>query len=474
MALRLKSRGQLHLPTPSHAHGVHKEAGHVHGMNNVLALLAAAASAQSNPFDFPEYPPAGTPDWNEILASAQGVRPYGIATDPALANVLVHYDTGYFGPQIELIHAYYNYVPTGVGASSDGSVFTCFPRGNETFTLAILSSPTTEVAWPNEDWNTPETFSNSSNPGYSIATSKFLFVQSVVVDGRDRVWALDTGRPRVNGTVLLAAVPGGPKLIGFYLNGTNFASYTFPSDVVYADSSLNDVRFDLRGGGYAYITDSSPQRPAIVVVDLTTGQSWRHLESHPSVSLDLNFVPLYNGVPFYYHNDIAPNAVINYEAFAVDGIALAADGEHLYISPLSDRHLWRIPTSFLKVQPSSKNPYAGLLARQAVQLATETGSNADGLETDASGYIYSGSIEHNGINRFNNNTGIMEPFIRNPVIQWPDTLSVVTLQSGGKYLYFTSNQLWLSPDYQNGTDLRTKPYAMFRVPLEAGKATQTE
>lgn len=123
-------------------------------------------------------------------------------------------------------------------------------------------------------------------------------MQSVVVDGLDRVWALDTGRPRVNGTYLYAQVPGGPKLLGFYMNGTNFATYTFPSTVVYSDSSINDVRFDLRGGGYAYITDSSPYHPALVVVDLATGESWRHLENHPAVSPDPDFVPVYNGGTF--------------------------------------------------------------------------------------------------------------------------------------------------------------------------------
>lgn len=115
------------------------------------------------------------------------------------------------------------------------------------------------------------------------------------MDGRDRVWALDTGRPRVNGTILFATVPGGPKLVGFDLSGNSFASITFPADVVFADSSLNDVRFDLRGGGFAYITDSSPQHPGIVVIDLATGASWRHLDGHPAVSIDSTFVPSYNG-----------------------------------------------------------------------------------------------------------------------------------------------------------------------------------
>ena len=119
-----------------------------------------------------------------------------------------------------------------------------------------------------QEFNTPAAIINATNPTYSIATDRLLFVQSVVVDGQDRVWALDTGRPRVNGTYLLATVPGGPKLVGF------------------------DLR---RGSQFAYITDSSPQRPGIVVVNLQTGASWRHLDGNRAVSVVPGFVPMHDG-----------------------------------------------------------------------------------------------------------------------------------------------------------------------------------
>ncbi|OCH93332.1 hypothetical protein OBBRIDRAFT_327300 [Obba rivulosa] len=440
-----------------------------------LSLWLALAFAQnSSIFDFPEYPPPGTPASNATLASSVTTLPANEVNNADLSRAKIHVDTGRFGPTIELVHAYFNFWPTGVGVSSDGRIFTCFPRGNETFTLAELNSSTSETPFPNEDFNTPEAFVNETNPTFGIATPKLIFVQSVVVDGLDRVWALDTGRPRVNGTILFATVPGGPKLVGFDLNGTPFANITFPGSVVFADSSLNDVRFDLRGGGLAYITDSSPQHPGIVVVNLTTGASWRHLDGHPAVSVDPTFVPSYNGVPFFVHPIPAPNAITHLNTFAADGIALSADGEFLYVSPITSRQLWRVPTSVLKVQPSPANPNAIILANQAVQNLGQKGSNSDGLETDSNGFIYLGSPEQNAISRFNPSTGMVEPFIRDPAIQWPDTLSVVSLRSGGNFLYFTSNQLWLGPDYQNGTDLRTKPYAMFRVPIEGGKAIQTD
>ncbi|KAI0360599.1 hypothetical protein OH77DRAFT_701392 [Trametes cingulata] len=443
------------------------------GLLAAIAAVVAQRTRNTSVFDFPEYPPPLTPPPNQTIADSVEPLPANeTGGDKALSGLKIHVDTGKYGPPIELVHAYFNFWPTGVGVSSDGRIFTCFPRGNETFTLAEANSSTTEAPFPNQDVNTPPAFANTSNPGFSVATNKLLFVQSVVVDGKDRVWALDTGRPRVNGTMLNAATPGGPKLVGFDLSGRTVATITFPTTVVAADSSLNDVRFDLRGEGFAYITDSSPQRPGIVVVNLTSGESWRHLDGHPSVSAQADFIPFHNGVPNYLHPIIGPHAVTPFNRFAVDGIALSADGEFLYYTPLAGRRLWRVPTSLLKVQPSSTQPNAILLANLAVQDMGDTGSHADGLESDDRGFIYLTAPEHNAINRFNPKTGMVEPFVRDPAIQWPDTLSVVSLKSGGNFIYFTANQLWLSPDYQNGTDLRTKPYAMFRVPIEGGKASQ--
>lgn len=43
------------------------------------------------------------------------------------------------------------------------------------------------------------------------------------------------------------------------------------------------------------------------------------------------------------------------------------------------------------MQPSAENPYAFLLAKQAVESLGEYVGHADGLETDSSGYIYVGS-----------------------------------------------------------------------------------
>lgn len=64
------------------------------------------------------------------------------------------------------------------------------------------------------------------------------------------------------------------------------------------------------------------------------------------------------------------------------------DGELFYYAPLAGRRLFRIPTSFLKIQPSAANPNAIILANQAVQDLGDTGSHLIGLESDDQGFIY--------------------------------------------------------------------------------------
>ncbi len=53
--------------------------------------------------------------------------------------------------------------------------------------------------------------------------------------------------------------------------------------------------------------------------------------------------------------------------------------------------------------------------------------------------------------------------MHDPRLLWADTLSVAT----DGYLYVTSNELHKQAKYHNGRDLRRKPYALFRVKIDA-------
>ena len=265
-----------------------------------------------------------------------------------------------------------------------------------------------------------------------------------------------------NGTLVPASY-GGPKLVGINLT-TNavFQTIVFPTTVAYSDSYLNDVRFDLRanlsgiagGKGVAYITDSSSEgRNGLIVVDLGTGESWRHLDGSPTVHPVNQFLAYNWGMPLYGTNVGKP---LSYLAFGSDGIALSADGATLYWKSVSGRYLYSIPTARLRDNSANSE----LLAQGSINNHGQTGIT-DGMETDTNGFIYHGNLEQNAISFFNPANGSDSLFVRDPRINWADTMSTTT----DGYLYFTVNQLLFGPATFPGTDRRQRPFALFRVPL---------
>ncbi|KAI8945089.1 major royal jelly protein-domain-containing protein [Xylaria longipes] len=378
-------------------------------------------------------------------------------------------DPGVYGPPLEVVHAYYGQWPTGVTVSSTGRIFSNFPGGldktnvydgsNNVIQVGEHTSLTTEVAYPNLEINHPPggAINYTTLPPTSANYQNHLIgVQSVVIDALDRLWILDTGRVQAPDGVLLSASYGGPKLVGVNLTTNEvFKTIVFPPSVAYPDSYLNDVRFDLHpsvsesGQGVGYITDSSSQgRNAIIVVDLDTGESWRHLGLAKSVRSESQFISFIWGQPTYYTEGSSP---LTTNPTGSDGIALSADGETLYFGPFASRYMYSVPTARLR----DRSPTSELLAQQSVVNHGQKGAS-DGFETDSNNLIYVGNNELNSINIFNPANGTTYPFVRDPRINWVDTMSAAT----DGYLYFTSNQLLEAE--------KTRPFGLFRAPLPNG------
>lgn len=54
-----------------------------------------------------------TPPPNQTLADSVAPLPANeLSGDPALRNLKIHFDTGKFGPPVELVHAYFDFWPT--------------------------------------------------------------------------------------------------------------------------------------------------------------------------------------------------------------------------------------------------------------------------------------------------------------------------------------------------------------------------
>ena len=319
--------------------------------------------------------------------------------------------------------------------SHSGRKFSNYPAGldsNNTntgnvtrYAVAELNSNNTETPYPNAQINNPPggAINYTTTPPTSANYQNYLIgVQSVVLDPLDRLWILDTGRVQTADGTLLNASPGGTKLICVDISTDSvIQTIVFPSTVAFPDSYVNDIRFDLRasltssGKGVAYITDSSSEgRNGIIIVDLGTGESWRHLDNIPEVSAERGFVPFVWGQPLYYIP--GPNMPLTTVPLGSDGIALSADGEDLYFGPVGGRGLYSVPTKRLRDRSQSSE----LLAQGAVQNHGQRGVS-DGFETDTNGFIYAGNMEQNQLSFFNPANGTISTFVRDPRISWIDT-----------------------------------------------------
>ncbi|KAL8709975.1 MAG: hypothetical protein Q9220_005426 [cf. Caloplaca sp. 1 TL-2023] len=387
---------------------------------------------------------------------------------PLSTSQTIASDPGHGGAAIEIVHLYNDLFPQGIAVSSTGRKFSNYARSldpnNTLYTVAELDSNTTERAYPSLAINsapggainyTTDPPSGANYPDY------FIGVQSVVIDSKDRLRILDTGRAATPEGVNVPSTPGGPKLIGVDLaTNTVFQTILFPPNVAYSDSYLNDIRFDLRpsvtasGKGIAYITDSSQEgRNGIVIVDLGTEESWRHLDNTPEVRPIRGFVPFIWGEVVY--GLPAPGQPIAFAGnFGADGIALSADGQTLFWAAVGSRTLYSIPTERLR----DRSLTSEIMAQASVVSRGEKGIS-DGLETDSNGLIYTGNFEDNAINVFNPANGTVQIFARDPRIGWTDSFAVAT----DGYVYFTENQLWRTKSYYPGTDRRVKPYVLYRA-----------
>lgn len=346
--------------------------------------------------------------------------------------------------RLETVANFNGAMPTGVTVSQTGRVFVCYPHWGDPvpFTVAEVKNGRA-VAYPNAQVNKID----KAHPATCLYS-----VQSVVVDPKNRLWALDTGSVDLGPNV-----PGGPKLVCMDLRtNTITRNISFPRSVVTPGTYLNDIRFDLRRGkaGMAFITDSGAKSPnGIILVDLATGRSSRRLGGHPSVKPVVNFRPVVEGqVLMERKHGLSPQSV----KFASDGIAISDDGRTLYYCPLASRKLYSVSIGAMADQGKSE----GAVEKTVKDLGVK--GMSDGMETDAEGRLYVTDCEHARIKR-GRPGGPYTTLAQAPTIYWMDTMSV----ANNGYLYFTANELQRQGRYHNDKDLRVKPYRLYRVKVNA-------
>jgi len=321
---------------------------------------------------------------------------------------------------------------TGVTMSKRGRLFVNYPRWSDMYLNAVVEvlPDGSTRPFPDERWN-------GWDRKPATAADHFVCVQSVVVDDEDALWVLDPAAP-----LLTSPVPNGAKLVQVDLASDRVVRVIgFGPDVVRADSYLNDVRID-RSSQTAYITDSGAG--GIVVVDLASGNAWRHLDGHPSVMAE-------DGLEIAIHGTPVRDAQGQPPKFNSDGIALSRDGAWLYYQPVTATAMYRVRTDVLRDRQASSDAVAAAVERYAQTFPV------DGIWIDAQDRIYLTDLEHTAVSRLLPDRTIERLHIDRR-LQWPDTFT----EGPDGAMYVTASHINESATYNRGQSVRTRPYSVFK------------
>ncbi|MGV3617750.1 MAG: L-dopachrome tautomerase-related protein [Fimbriimonas sp.] len=344
----------------------------------------------------------------------------------------------------EIVHKFYGDMPAGVTVSRSGRIFVTIPRWDKPerikYTLLELRNGK-EVPYPNAQLNRLDK---------RKAATQLINVQSAYVDEKDRLWAVDTG------SVNFGPVhPDGAKLVCFDLDANRVVrTIRFPEKVVHGLSYLNDVRFDFTRGseGYAFLTDSSDKGAnGIVVVDLSSGESWRRLNDHPSTRPQTDVNVMAEGRPLKLRPAMGGEGPVTVGS---DGIAIDPKGGKLYYCPLIGRSLYSVDLDALVDRHRSEDAVAATVKE------VERKPASDGLHRDFQGRVIITDYENSRLQRLRTD-GTFESILTLEKKYWPDTMYLTDDGS----LYLIANQLQRRPPYNRGKDLRKPPYLLMRMKL---------
>lgn len=329
---------------------------------------------------------------------------------------------------------------TGVAATDDGRVFVSFPRWDGPARYAVVELVDgVQRPYPDGQWNRwpPAQTDLDPDPAY-----RFVCVQSVHVDAKNRLWILDPASPRFEGVV-----PGAAKLVEVDLNTDQVVRVIrFDASIAPQNSYLNDVRIDAERN-VAFITDSG--LGALVVVDLETNQSRRVLANHKSTRAERGAVPIIGGRELRVGQ--TPDGPV--PQIHADGIAYNPADDHVYYQALTARTLYRIPATVLADFEARDSEIMSAVEEVGPSVMT------DGMDADADGNVYFTALEEDAI-IYRTPDGQYRTLVKDPRLAWPDSLAITP-----EGLYVTTSRIHETKRFSFDGLMPGEPYGLWRTPL---------
>ncbi|BED87936.1 periplasmic protein [Pseudoalteromonas sp. MM1] len=265
----------------------------------------------------------------------------------------------------------------------------------------------------------------------------------IKADTNGILWVLDMGNKQHT-----------PKLIGWdtYANKLH-RSIVFPSGVVDKHSFIQDIAIDTKRNR-AYLADMTLDKktgttpaPAILVVDLETGEVRRTLENHESFQSDGK--PIFVEGRIVAHSDSKGDAV--YHQYGLNPIAIDPQQEWVYFGPMGGTTIHRIPADALADDSLNYEQLSGFIEFYRNKPRT------DGFTVDAHGDVYVTDVENSAI-------GVVKEdgyhvVVQDEKLSWPD--GVALSQDG--WLYVVANQLHNLPGLNQGKDASKPPFTIYKI-----------
>lgn len=330
--------------------------------------------------------------------------------------------------------------PLGNGAfTADGRlVVSHHPMYETPHRVSVFNPDGSLSPFPNLAWNTP----GGDPTGWLDA------VLGLHDDADGRVWLADMGTR--------SQVP--PKFV-VWDTKRDCLDRIVPIGGVTKWSEPNDFVVD-HARGQVYIADEGAggggdgSHGALIVIDLKTGTASRRMEGMDGMRAEAGELVIDGQV-------VARNGTLGVRTplhVGVDGIAMDAAGEWLYLSPLNGTTLWRLRVDDLLDPGLDDDALHARLERYAAK------PNSGGMAMAANGDLYLTVIERNAVGRIRAaDRGYDEPVVRDDMF-WPDGL--MPGPDGAMYVVVT--QLPRSPALARAGEAPVLPFKVLRFVPDGG------
>lgn len=329
---------------------------------------------------------------------------------------------------------------TGVSTTPDGRLFVLYARVDGTQAKGLREV----VEWkngkgtpyPDVQWNS---YTFGKDP-----TNHLIRVNSQRIGPDGQLWLVDTGSPGVGVPVIL---PQGPKLVVVNVTTNKVSRVYNMGNVILQNSLMDDIRFN-PAAEKAYITDAGV--PAVIVLDLKTGEARRYLENDLSTSA---FTPV------SAEGALLRNSGGKYQYIYADQLEVSPDAKWLYYQPASGG-MSRIQTRYLD-QAFTNSSLASLLHQfvESFALTPSTGGTA----IDADGNIYNSDTDRFAIEKICPN-GTRTTLIQDDRLLWIDAMWV----DSQKRLWMPAAQLNRGVPFGDGTNRIEKPLHVYTLDIGVG------